>query len=85
MAVAAIVDILRVYHLETGLLKQSTRIERRIGRQTQIRYKFQIRRMRVAAAFNIGEDSQVALSDRRGKLDLEVDAEAFTAKVFDEE
>jgi hypothetical protein len=35
--------------------------------------------------FTIGEDSQVVLSDRRGKLDLEVAAEAFTAKVFDEE
>jgi hypothetical protein len=35
--------------------------------------------------FNIGEDSQVLLSDRRGKLELEVAAEAFTAKVFDEE
>jgi hypothetical protein len=35
--------------------------------------------------FRIGEDSLVALSDRRGKLELEVAAEAFTAKVFDEE
>jgi hypothetical protein len=35
--------------------------------------------------FTIGDDSQVVLSDRRGKLDLEVAAEAFTAKVFDEE
>lgn len=35
--------------------------------------------------FSIREDSQVALSDRPGKLDLEVAAEAFTAKVFDEE
>jgi hypothetical protein len=35
--------------------------------------------------FTIGEDSQVLLSDRRGKLELEVAAEAFTAKVFDEE
>jgi hypothetical protein len=35
--------------------------------------------------FRIGEDSQVVLSDRRGKLDLEVAAEAFTAKIFDEE
>jgi hypothetical protein len=35
--------------------------------------------------FQIGDDSQVELSDRRGKLDLEVAAEAFTAKVFDEE
>jgi hypothetical protein len=35
--------------------------------------------------FRIAEDSQVVLSDRRGKLDLEVAAEAFTAKVFDEE
>jgi hypothetical protein len=35
--------------------------------------------------FKIGEDSLVALSDRRGKLELEVAAEAFTAKVFDEE
>jgi len=33
--------------------------------------------------FRIGDDSQVQLSDRRGKLDLEVAAEAFTAKVFD--
>jgi hypothetical protein len=35
--------------------------------------------------FKMGEDSQVVLSDRRGKLELEVAAEAFTAKVFDEE
>lgn len=35
--------------------------------------------------FKIGEDSQLELSDRRGKLELEVAAEAFTAKVFDEE
>ena len=35
--------------------------------------------------FKIGDDSQVSLSDRRGKLELEVAAEAFTAKVFDEE
>jgi hypothetical protein len=35
--------------------------------------------------FRIGEDSQVVLSDRRGKLDLEVAAEAFTAKIFYEE
>lgn len=33
--------------------------------------------------FEIGEDSQVALSDRAGKLELEVAAEAFTAKIFD--
>ena len=35
--------------------------------------------------FRMDDDSQVALSDRRGKLELEVAAEAFTAKVFDEE
>jgi polyisoprenoid-binding protein YceI len=35
--------------------------------------------------FQINTDSQVALSDRRGVLDLEVAAEAFTAKIFDEE
>jgi hypothetical protein len=35
--------------------------------------------------FKIGEDSEVELSDRRGKLEMEVAAEAFTAKVFDEE
>jgi hypothetical protein len=34
--------------------------------------------------FKIGNDSQVDLSDRRGKLELEVAAEAFTAKVFEE-
>jgi hypothetical protein len=33
--------------------------------------------------FRIDEDSQVRLSDRAGKLELEVAAEAFTAKVFD--
>lgn len=33
--------------------------------------------------FRIGADSQVALSDRAGKLEMEVAAEAFTAKVFD--
>lgn len=35
--------------------------------------------------FQIGEDSLVMLSDRRGTLELEVAAEAFTAKIFDEE
>jgi len=35
--------------------------------------------------FQIGEDSLVTLSDRRGTLELEVAAEAFTAKIFDEE
>jgi hypothetical protein len=35
--------------------------------------------------FEIDEGSQVRLSDRAGKLELEVAAEAFTAKVFDEE
>jgi hypothetical protein len=35
--------------------------------------------------FQINTDSLVALSDRRGTLELEVAAEAFTAKIFDEE
>jgi hypothetical protein len=35
--------------------------------------------------FKMDDESQMALSDRRGKLELEVAAEAFTAKVFDEE
>jgi hypothetical protein len=34
--------------------------------------------------FTLDEDSQVKLSDRHGKLELEVAAEAFTAKVFEE-
>lgn len=34
--------------------------------------------------FALDEDSRVALSDRAGKLELEVAAEAFTAKVFEE-
>ncbi|HEX5234796.1 MAG TPA: hypothetical protein VFW25_05640 [Silvibacterium sp.] len=33
--------------------------------------------------FEIDEDSHVALSDGAGKLEMEVAAEAFTAKVFD--
>jgi len=33
--------------------------------------------------FEIDDESRVALSDRRGKLELEVAAEAFTAKVFE--
>lgn len=33
--------------------------------------------------FEIDENSRVAMSDRPGKLELEVAAEAFTAKVFD--
>jgi hypothetical protein len=36
-------------------------------------------------SFKIDENSQVALSDRAGKLDLEVAAEACTARFFDEE
>lgn len=35
--------------------------------------------------FSMSEDSQVALSDRMGKLEMEVAAEAFTSKVFGEE
>lgn len=38
---------------------------------------------RERGSFEIGLDSQVALSDRAGKLELEVAAEAFTAKIFD--
>lgn len=34
--------------------------------------------------YALDEDSRVALSDRAGKLELEVAAEAFTAKVFEE-
>lgn len=34
-------------------------------------------------SFEMDENSRVALSDRPGKLELEVAAEAFTAKVFD--
>jgi len=33
--------------------------------------------------FGLDEESRVALSDRAGKLELEVAAEAFTAKVFE--
>lgn len=33
--------------------------------------------------FEMDENSRVALSDRAGKLELEVAAEAFTAKIFD--
>lgn len=33
--------------------------------------------------FEMDSNSQVAMSDRHGKLELEVAAEAFTAKVFD--
>lgn len=35
--------------------------------------------------FEIFEDSRMALSDRTEKLELEVAAESFTARVFDEE
>jgi hypothetical protein len=35
--------------------------------------------------FQINEDSQVEFSDRPGRLELEVAAEALTAKIFDEE
>lgn len=41
-------------------------------------------RMAESGRFEIDEDSQVALSDRAGKLELEVAAEAFTAKLFEE-
>lgn len=33
--------------------------------------------------FRIGADSLVAFSDRRGAVEMEIAAEAFTAKVFD--
>ena len=33
--------------------------------------------------FRIGEDSLVTFSDRRGAVEMEIAAEAFTAKIFD--
>lgn len=44
-----------------------------------------VERVLEQGSFSIDENSQVALSDRAGKLDLEVAAEACTARVFDEE
>jgi len=38
-----------------------------------------------AGGFSIGLDSMVTFSDRRGAVELEIAAEAFTAKIFDEE
>lgn len=35
--------------------------------------------------FSIGTDSRVTFSDRRGAVELEIAAEAFTAKIFDED
>jgi hypothetical protein len=35
--------------------------------------------------FHIGADSLVIFSDRRGTVEMEIAAEAFTAKVFDED
>jgi hypothetical protein len=35
--------------------------------------------------FHIGADSMVEFSDRKGKLELDIAAEAFTAKIFDED
>ncbi|HEY0795369.1 MAG TPA: hypothetical protein VGD64_06270 [Acidisarcina sp.] len=35
-------------------------------------------------SFHIGADSLVEFSDRKGKLELDVAAEAFTAKIFDD-
>jgi hypothetical protein len=35
--------------------------------------------------FRIGADSMVTFSDRRGAVEMEIAAEAFTAKVFDED
>jgi hypothetical protein len=35
--------------------------------------------------FRIGADSQVLFSDRRGAVEMEIAAEAFTAKVFEED
>jgi len=35
--------------------------------------------------FRIGADSLVTFSDRRGAVELEIAAEAFTAKIFDQD
>jgi hypothetical protein len=35
--------------------------------------------------FRMGTDSMVEFSDRRGKLEMEIAAEAFTARIFEEE
>ena len=35
--------------------------------------------------FRIGADSLVTFSDRRGAVEMEIAAEAFTAKIFDED
>jgi hypothetical protein len=42
-------------------------------------------RMLGRGSFGIDEDSRVAISGRAGKAELEVAAELFTAKVFNEE
>ena len=38
-----------------------------------------------SGTFRIGTDSMVGFSDRRGTMELEIAAEAFTAKIFDED
>jgi hypothetical protein len=35
--------------------------------------------------FQLDCDSRIEFSDRRGKMDLEIAAEAFTARIFDED
>ena len=38
-----------------------------------------------SGGFRIGTDSLVSFSDRRGAVELEIAAEAFTAKIFDQD
>jgi hypothetical protein len=42
-------------------------------------------RLLKSGEFRIGADSLVTFSDRRGAVEMEIAAEAFTAKVFDED
>ncbi len=42
-------------------------------------------RMLSEGTYRIDTESMVEFSDRKGRLDLEIAAEAFTAKIFDEE
>src|ERR1039457_5417642 len=65
LAVTAEVDILRMHHLEPGLLEEAVRIEGRVGGKAGFGNHPDSGRMRVSAAFCIGEDVELPLAYAR--------------------
>jgi len=68
---AAVIEVLNVHYLETGLFHQPFGIKLRVLRQIRRRDVIRPTRMRVAAPFAIGKNIQFDLAHARTELLIE--------------